>query len=171
MRPISRPKNAADFGAPEDPLRPAAVGDRPVHQPHAVREEQVLADEREMMLRLLGGEEAADDAAGHRQQRVAEPGAGVARVEQQLGLAPARVEERIAGDGAVAHEVAVEVRAHRRRERVELRRLVARGRRGSAPRRSGSSCWNSSATVQLDTIQSRMRGSAGCSESFQSPSP
>ena len=57
MRPISRPKNAAEFGAPEDPLRPAVVGDRPVHQPHAVGEEQVLADEAEMVPRLLGREQ------------------------------------------------------------------------------------------------------------------
>ena len=87
------------------------------------------------------------------------------------GASAVGVEERIAGDGAVADEVAVEIGADRRRKVGELGRLRRDGRRGEAPRRSGRAAGRSSATVQLLTIQSRSLGSAGCSESFQSPSP
>ena len=123
MRPISRPKNAAEFGAAEDSFQAAVVRHRPVHQPDPVGEQQVLADQAQMMPRLLLGEQAGDDAARHRQQRIAQPGARVARVQQQLGLLTARVEQSVAGDGAVADEVTVEVLAHRGRELAQLRSL------------------------------------------------
>ena len=41
------PEERRRLGAPEDLLRPAVVGHRPVHQPHAVGKQQVLADEAE----------------------------------------------------------------------------------------------------------------------------
>ena len=47
------PEERGQFSAPEGLLRTAPVGYRPVHQPHAVREEQMVADEAEMMLGLL----------------------------------------------------------------------------------------------------------------------
>ena len=61
MRPISRPKNAADSARRKIVLEAALIGDRPVHQPRAVGKEQVLADDAEMMPRLLGREQAGDD--------------------------------------------------------------------------------------------------------------
>ena len=47
------PEERRRFRAPEHLLRAAVVGHRPVHQPHAVGKQQVLADEAKMMLRLL----------------------------------------------------------------------------------------------------------------------
>ena len=48
------PEERRRLGPPEELLRSAAVGDRPVHQPSAVGEEQVLRGSGEMVLRLLG---------------------------------------------------------------------------------------------------------------------
>ena len=64
------------------------------------------------MTSLLRGEQAADDAAGHGQQRVPQPGAPVRGVQQQLRLTLARVEQRVAGDHVVADQEAVEVALH-----------------------------------------------------------
>ena len=102
MRPISRPKKDARFRAPEDGLRAAVIGDGPVDQSGAVREQQMLADEPKMMLRLLRREQSADDAAGHRQQRIFKTRARVAWMQQQLGPSTAGLEKAIAGNRIVA---------------------------------------------------------------------
>ena len=128
MRPISRPKKAADSARRKTCSGAAAVGHRPVHQPGAIGEEQMLADQAQVMSRLLLREQAGNDAARHRQQRIAQSGARIARVQQQLGLLAGRIENSVAGDGAVAHEVAVEVLAHCGRELAQLGRLVAPAR-------------------------------------------
>ena len=47
------PEERREFGAAEDPLRAAAIRHGPVHQPDAVGEQQMLADQAEVMLRLL----------------------------------------------------------------------------------------------------------------------
>ena len=107
------------FGPPEDAFRPASIGDRPVHQPRAIGKEQVPADDVEVVLRLFFGEQPAEDATFHRQQRVAEAGALVARVEQEFGPVVAWFEDRISRDGAVRDEVAVEVSAHLLCQNVE----------------------------------------------------
>ena len=47
MRPISRPKKAADSARRKMRSQAAVIGDRPVHQPDAVGKQQMLADEAE----------------------------------------------------------------------------------------------------------------------------
>ena len=59
MRPISRPKNDADSARRNDPLEAAVIRDRPVHQPGAVGKQQVVANDAQMVLRLLRREQAA----------------------------------------------------------------------------------------------------------------
>ena len=53
-------------------------------------------------------------------------------MQQQLGRLAVRIEQGIAGDRAVADEVAVEIRAHRRRELAQLVRLARFGPRAAS---------------------------------------
>ena len=48
------PEERRGFGTAEDFLRPAAIGDGPVHEPHAVGKEQMVADDGEMMRACSG---------------------------------------------------------------------------------------------------------------------
>src|SRR4051794_27961974 len=81
------------FGAAENALWPAAVGHRPIHEPHAVGIEQVQADELKVMPRLVRREELSDDALRHRQQRITQSCPAIARVEQRLRRPAARIEK------------------------------------------------------------------------------
>ncbi len=95
------------FGATEDRLRAAAIGDGPVHQARAVRKQEMVADEvaddgasaagvnrPPMMARVIGRSEYL------------RPVRDVARMQQQFGRCDARREDRIARDGPVAHQIA-----------------------------------------------------------------
>ena len=66
----------------------------------------------QMMRRLLRRKQSADDALGHRQQRIFETCARVTRVQQELRRASVRSEHGIARDRAIAEEKAVEIRLH-----------------------------------------------------------
>ena len=79
--------------------------------------------------RLGLGEQAADHALRHRQERISEARLFVARMQQEIGLAPLGPEHAIAGDDPVADEISVEVLAHRGGKRVELLRLLWRALR------------------------------------------
>src|ERR1700733_1539753 len=96
------------------------IDDRPVHQPRAVRKKKMLANEPQVLARLGLGEQAANHALRHRQQRIGEARFLIAWVQQELGLATFRPEHAIAGDDSIAKKIGVEVLAHRGRERVEL---------------------------------------------------
>src|SRR3984957_11307835 len=101
-------------------LRPAMVDNRLVHQPRAVRKEEVLTNEAQVFARLGLREQAANHALCHRQERIGEARFLVARMQQELRLAAFRPEHAIAGDDSVANEMRVEVLAHGGSERVEL---------------------------------------------------
>ena len=101
-------------------LRAPMIGERPVHQPRAVRKQQMLADEGEMAIGLRRREEPADDRLGHRDQGEREPCPIVARMKEQLRRAALRLERAVAGDDAVADQKAIEVLSHGGGERVVL---------------------------------------------------
>src|SRR5438876_4176525 len=70
------PEERRRFGTAEYELRPAAIGDRTVHEPGAVGKSETLADDPQMVLRLFRREQPGNDRARHRQQRELEPGPG-----------------------------------------------------------------------------------------------
>ena len=72
----------------------------------------MLANNAKVVACLLRREQSGDDAACHRQQRVAETGAGVAGMDQQLGPLTAGLEQGIARHGIVADQKAIEIPAH-----------------------------------------------------------
>src|SRR5262249_24764861 len=104
------------FRSPEEDLRATMIGERPVHEAHAVEKAQACADQAEVVLELLRGEKRTEYALYHRQQRVADSRAAVRGMEQQLRHSARRIEHRIARHRAIAHEEPVEILAHRRSE-------------------------------------------------------
>src|ERR1700731_4794426 len=86
----------------------------------------MLADEPQMVHRLMRCEQSADDALGHRQQGIFETRAGIARMKQQLRWSAIRLEQAVARDRIVAKEVAVEVRLHLVRKPARAIGLPAR---------------------------------------------
>ena len=112
------------------------IGDGLVHQSRAVRKQQMLANDAQMMSRLLGCEQPRDDAARHRQQRIPKPGPDVGRMEQELRRIACRREQAIPGDRSVADEETIEVAAHCQREAAQLFGGVRSAAPGAALRRS-----------------------------------
>src|SRR6202161_1916976 len=127
---IHEPDLAAEkrsrFRPLKERLRPTMIDDRLVHEPRAVGKQEVLADEAQVLSRLGLGEQAADHALRHRQERIGEPRFPIARMKQKLGLAAFWPEHAIAGDDSIANEMRVEVFAYRHGEHIEL--LGALGR-------------------------------------------
>ena len=125
--------------------------------------------ERDVGARLLGRQQVVDDRVDHRQEPVADAGRAIARMEQVLDAAVV-VEVREARELAVRDQQPLEVGADARGERVEL----ARAPSAAEPAERGRervSVWTCSVTVQVLQRRSRIAGSTGWSESFQSPCP
>src|SRR5438067_4445451 len=97
------------FRAAEYDLRPAAIGDRPVHEPGAVGKVEMLADDSKVMPRLFRREQPGNDRPRHRQEREFETGTRVTWMKEHLGVVVARLEYGIAGNRAVADQMAIEV--------------------------------------------------------------
>ncbi len=76
----------------------------------------MLANEVQMMLRLLGREQPRDDASGHRQERIPESRPDVRRMQQQLRRVASRLEDGVPRDRCIADEETVEVAAHGQRK-------------------------------------------------------
>ena len=98
------------------------------------------------------------------------PVLAIARVQQVIDAAVG-VEVREAGEHAVGDQQALEVVADLRGGRLERAARVRRVRRVAAPRPACASVWWCSVTVHALHSRSRIAGSTGCSESFQSPWP
>src|SRR5690349_5725774 len=91
----------------------------------------MLAYDAQVLARLGLGEDAADHALRHRQERVGKTRFLVAWMKQKLRLAAFRLKHAISGDHAVTNEMRVEILAHGSRERIE-RLGFARWALGSA---------------------------------------
>ena len=111
------PEERRGFGAPEYPLGAAVIRDGSVDQSRAVRKQQTLANDAQMMLRLFGREQSRDDASRHRQQRILEPRPDVGRMQQELRRIASRFEEAVPRDCPIADQETIEVAAHGERER------------------------------------------------------
>src|SRR5437016_4040491 len=83
------------FGAPEYPPGATVIGDGSVDQSRAIRKQQAIADDAQMMLRLFDGEQSRDDASRHWEQRVLETRADVGRMQQELGRIASGLEHRV----------------------------------------------------------------------------
>jgi hypothetical protein len=97
-------EEARALGTLELHHRAAAVGGRPIEQVGAVGHDEVLGDEVGVRARGLGREHLVVDRVDHRQDRVGQPGGGVARVQQVRQL-PGVVLEAVPRDDAVGDEV------------------------------------------------------------------
>ena len=129
--PDLAPEEGAGLRSLEALRHAAAIRQRPVEQARAIGREQVAADQIDVVLRLLAGEEIREDRVDHREQAVADARLAVARV-QQVTDAPVLAEVREPGDDAVRDEQALEVLA----DAGELRlQLAGRAAAAGAPQR------------------------------------
>ena len=97
----------ARLGALEGGHRSAAVGHRAVEEPGSVRPQQVPLDRRQVVAGGLRVEHVGGDGVDPRQDAVRQPGAGVARMDERLGVTPRGgvVVEQVAGHQVVDDHV------------------------------------------------------------------
>ena len=158
------------LGALEQPLQAAVIGHRTIEQPHAIRAAQVAAAINRRCSRACSGrQQVLEDRVDHCQRAVADAG-GRHRADAAGSARPAAVEN--ARSRPAPRRPAADAGSRAARPGPALQRLPPRRAADGAQRRASVvSVWKCSVTVQALHRCSRSAGSAGCSESFQSPWP
>ena len=163
------PEEGAGLGTLEQARDPSAIRQGAIEQARAVRPPQVLAHEGEVRRGLLGRAQVVQDGVHHGQEAIAH-----ARPRGRAGGATAGEQRpgrtRRSPPGLRPASSCREGRAGRARPRLPASSRSRSGRRTSWP-------WPGRQRLMMQDDRpgaaqpSRMAGSAGCRESFQSPWP